>query len=798
MMTWNITRKVLLLSLVPGIVIALVLSVYFTSLQLEALDRGLREEGKIIASQFAPASEYGVITGNHEMLSRLATAVLQREDVSWIGIRDDVGDIRLQVGQVRFDWAIFKAEPDADGVCREAQDAVLFCTPIYKTRVQVSDFPERGELAAAEKILGWVFVEMSTAAHVRQRIEIIAKSLVITSLLLLITSLFATYIGYQISSPIVAMTNTVQQVARGNLNIRVQERGDGEIGSLAQGINGMIVSLASARDEMLQRIDAATAQLRETLLSLEQKNLALDEERQRAQAASHAKGQFLANMSHEIRTPLSGIIGMLALLERTELHPNQRAYVTNLSLAASALHTLLNDILDLSRIEAGKLQLAEQVFSPRQILDEVALMLASSAHEKGLDLICHSAPDVPEWVRGDSLRLRQVLINLVSNAIKFTESGSIVMRAFPLSTEDEATWVRFEVEDSGIGIPAERQHSIFDSFTQIDSSNTRKYGGSGLGTTIARDLVHLMGGRIGLYSAEGQGSLFWFELPCVTETAEQAVAATDSGMLRGQPLLIVQRDNEGRRALRDLAERLGLVVQETADPQSVPGLIAASRVPLVVLLVEQGREAGWLELARTLRQQKGVQQPALCHVTFFNGDTDVALFDGHMNKPLTLESLRDGLLALKRKSSDATAEAPAAGEEKAPVLGAHVVANTMMQRRILVAEDNRINALVIRSFLEQVGYQVVLVENGADALTMLARNEFDAVLMDMRMPQVDGLEATQRWRAQEAAGHHTPIIALTANATVEDRERCLAVGMDDFLSKPVEQTQLLELLAKLS
>ncbi len=784
---WNITRKVLLLALLPGTVIALVLSAYFTSLQLDALDRALREEGQIIATQFAPASEYGVITGNHEMLSRLATSVLQREDVTWIGVRDDVGDLRVQVGRIRPDWEQMNTLPDDDGVCRVTGGTLLFCAPIRKTRLQVSDFPESAELAGQESTIGWVLVEMSTVANARRRAETMAKSLVITSVLLFVTSLFAIYIGYQISRPIVAMTGTVQQVARGNLDIRVLARGGGEIDSLAHGINSMIASLASARDEMQQRIDAATAQLRETLLALEERNRALDEERQKAQAASQAKGQFLANMSHEIRTPLSGIIGMLSLLEKTGLRPNQRAYLANLTLAARALHTLLNDILDLSRIEAGKLQLAEQIFSPRQIVDEVALMLASSAHEKGLDIICHPAPALPESVQGDSLRVRQVLINLISNAVKFTEAGSVVIRAYPLQDMETAVaWVRFEVEDSGIGIAEDRQPSIFDSFTQIDSSSTRKYGGSGLGTTIAKELVQLMGGRIGLRSAAGQGSLFWFELPLLPEVTPAALPPMP--LVPGWRVLIVQQDSEGRRALHDLAERLGLAVRETADTEAVPNMLALDDTPALVLLVEQSREAAWLELARMLRRDKANARHRFCHVTFFNGDSDAGLFDAHMNKPVTLESLRDTLLAL-------------AGD---PVLSAgqgmsgHAEASQALHGtyRILVAEDNRINALVIRSFLEQAGYQVVLVENGADALTTLARGGFHAVLMDMRMPQVDGLKATRRWRAQELAGQHLPIIALTANATVEDREQCLSAGMDDFLSKPVEQAQLLEVLAR--
>ncbi len=778
MKDWNINRRVLVLALLPGVVLGLLLATYFTSLQLNRLDQSLKERGHTIVLQLAPASEYGVVSGNTEILERLASALLQESDVLGVDIRDVQGHTILSSGAVADEGSAPVPIVAQDGVCASAADAITFCAPIRQTRLRISDFVEQGDNAVTQRSVGWVFVSLSTVANRAQRGELIVKTLTITGVLLVFTSLFALYIGYQISHPIIVMTDAVRQVSRGNLDIEATTGSGGEIRTLRDGINTMIVSLRSARGEMQGRVDAATQRLRETLSELEQKNHDLEIQRQKAQQASEAKGQFLANMSHEIRTPLSGIIGMLALLERTDLQATQRSYVTNLTLAAKGLHSLLNDILDLSRIEAGKLKLAELPFSPAQVLDEVALMLAPSAHDKGLDLVSHPAATLPAQVIGDSLRLRQVLINLVSNAVKFTEQGTVMVRAAPTAGGGaQGAVVRFEVTDTGIGIAEDKQQSIFESFNQLDSSTAKRYGGSGLGTTIAKELVQLMGGTIGVQSKPGQGSTFWFELPW-----RMTSLATDKGPangLSGQTVMIVQAPGEGRDAVVEIATQLGMRVSTESTMASALPAITSAPTPPILLLVEEQREAQWLTFASAVRRLPRRQQPVMFHATFFNGSTEPGLFDGHINKPMTLETLRTALLdvVVPSTTSPATAVVPQA-----------------RPRKVLVAEDNQINALVIRSFLEQAGHKVVVAADGVEALTRLGQGGFDIAFVDMRMPTMDGLEATRQWRNREPEGQRLPIVALTANATVEDREQCLAAGMDAFLSKPVELGQLLAVL----
>ncbi len=781
MKAWGINRRMLVLALFPGGVIGLVLYVYFIQAQLALLDHLLTDRGATIVQQLAPASEFGVITGNKELLTRLATSILREDEVIGISIVDRDFNHLVKVGSVLLgDW---DGRPgNAKGnLCSSTKTSLLFCAPIYRTRLQVTDFPS-AEHEAAPDVIGWVYVSLTTANINNRRVEAIVEAVIITGLLLLITGVIAVWMGHHISDPIIGLTNTVQEVAGGNLNVPRWVSAGGEIGTLQHGIDQMVRSLASARDEMESRVDRATSRLRATLAELEIKNADLEEQKLKAQAASEAKGQFLANMSHEIRTPLSGIIGMLTLLDKSDLQPSQRAYVTNLSLSAKALHSLLNDILDLSRIEAGKLRLLEQPFSLRQVMDEVALMLAPSAHEKGLDLICHAASTLPREVSGDSLRLRQVLINLTSNAIKFTEKGNVILRAsVSAGGNRDMTTIRFEIEDTGIGIPSNKQQTIFDSFTQLDSSSTRKYGGSGLGTTISREIVQLMGGTIGVTSVEGKGSIFWFEVPWAV-TVAKAVDGGKEEKIGPYEILVVEPSVDGMRSLRELGKELGLGLEFVSSAKDALARLDDGYRPQLILLVEDTQRGALLPLARELRARVNSMKGYLGHVTFFNGETDASLFDLHLNKPVTREALQQAISLLLQPASKTDARVSSVP----PMPG----------RTVLVAEDNRINALVIQNFLEMAGQRVVLAENGLEALTQLERGGIDLVFMDMRMPEMDGLEATLQWRQREAGMRRIPIVALTANATTEDREHCLAAGMDDFLSKPVEQEQLLAVLGR--
>ncbi|MDD1751019.1 MAG: HAMP domain-containing protein, partial [Methanothrix sp.] len=467
----GIKNRLLFLALLPGTIIAIVLFIYFTRGQLKLVEESLNERGLTIARQLAPASEYGYVTGNGELLAQLASALMQQSDIAGISIADMENRPRFLVGTIATQHTLPASNAKEASLCGSGPNKLLFCAPIIKTELQISDYPVSEAEGAQQRVIGWVFVEMSTRSMQQQRSTIILRAILITLLLLSLTGVVAERIGRQISRPIEEMTQAVNNVAAGNLDLRITASSTGEIGQLEKGIDSMIDSLRAARDEMRSNIDNATAQLRQALGELEERNRDLEEQRKRAQAASEAKSRFLANMSHEIRTPLSGMVGILFMLRQTRPTTEQKEYLENLENSASTLRALIDDILDLSRIEAGRLTIHEQEFVLRDLLAAVSAMLAPGAHQKGIEFIIHVNRDVPRWLMGDPLRLRQILTNLLGNAVKFTEHGFVRLQvSCSLETDSHVLLTRFVVEDSGIGIANDKLDYIFESFAQADES----------------------------------------------------------------------------------------------------------------------------------------------------------------------------------------------------------------------------------------------------------------------------------------------------------------------------------------
>jgi CheY-like chemotaxis protein len=480
-------------------------------------------------------------------------------------------------------------------------------------------------------------------------------------------------------------------------------------------------------------------------------------------------------MSHEIRTPLSGMIGMLSLLEHEHDSVRQREHVQHLLESASALRMLIDEILDFSRIEAGKLTIMNQPFSPCGIIEDVAVMLAPSAHYKELEFILDIDPRIPHKVVGDPLRFRQVVINLLGNAIKFTTEGYVLLRAVYGDDEQEGrASMLFEVIDTGIGIDKENQQQVFESFTQLDSGTTKRFSGSGLGTTVSRELVQLMGGEIGLESEPGEGSRFWFTLEWQVETSARA----PQQVFAGHSVLLLEQQENSRNSIRDMLERLGAEVTTVTDENALWGCVEQNKFD-DILLCEDSSGFGWQELAQLLRQREwGGSVPKLGHITYVNGNSSTSLFDYRMSKPLTVGRL----LSCQQGPEDMQDSSALAR------LGPYT---------ILLVEDNAINAKVIMHLLQSAGHRVVHVQAGGEALEAMRNGGIDAALMDVRMPGMDGLTATRLRREEEqSSGEHIPIIALTANDSKEDREACLAAGMDDFLVKPVNAAQLATMLQR--
>ncbi len=783
MTNYSLRARMMILILAPTVLIGLLLSIFFVVHRYNDLQRQLEDAGASIIEPLAVSSEYGMNLQNRESIGQLISVLHRRHSdiVRAISVYDDhnrlfvTSNFHLDPSQMQLPaGAPFPRRLSVD----RHGDIMILRTPI----ISESYSPDESAIADAKNtknMLGYVALELDLKSVRLQQYKEIFISSVMMLFCIGIALIFGWRLMRDVTGPIRNMVNTVDRIRRGQLDSRVEGFMLGELDMLKNGINSMAMSLAAYHEEMQHNIDQATSDLRETLEQMEIQNVELDLAKKRAQEAARIKSEFLANMSHELRTPLNGVIGFTRLTLKTELNPTQRDHLNTIERSANNLLAIINDVLDFSKLEAGKLILESIPFPLRNTLDEVVTLLAHSSHDKGLELTLNIKNDVPDNVIGDPLRLQQVITNLVGNAIKFTESGNIDILVEKRALSNTKVQIEVQIRDTGIGIPERDQSRLFQAFRQADASISRRHGGTGLGLVITQKLVNEMGGDISFHSQPNRGSTFWFHIN-LDLNPNVIIDGPSTACLAGKRLAYIEPNATAAQCTLDLLSDTPVEVIYSPTFSALP----LAHYDIMILSVPV-----------TFREPRTMQHERLAKAASM---TDFLLLALPCHAQINAEKLKQGgAAACLLKPLTSTRLLPALTEycqlnhHPEPLL----MDTSKITMTVMAVDDNPANLKLIGALLEDKVQHVELCDSGHQAVDRAKQMQFDLILMDIQMPDMDGIRACELIH-QLPHQQQTPVIAVTAHAMAGQKEKLLSAGMNDYLAKPIEEEKLHNLLLR--
>ncbi|WP_455678547.1 two-component sensor histidine kinase BarA [Shewanella colwelliana] len=795
MTKYSLRAWVLVLALAPTILVGILLGSYFTINRFYELEESLIERGSNIIEPLAIAAEIGLETKNFETTKRLITSVQLNKSnlVQFIAIFDTNNRVIVTSHHYKSHEFMRYNNPieSLEGTDLEQfGDSLIMRSPIYSSERELVVTPQNniGTAQANEgKKLGYIAVLINKENALLEQHRAAVAAFIIVLIGVQLNLLFTFRLVKNVTHPITEMVRVVAKIREGKLTTRVDGNLIGELDLLKRGINAMASSLSDYHEEMQQNIDQATVDLRETLEQIEIQNVELDLAKKRALEASRIKSEFLANMSHELRTPLNGVIGFAKQLLKTPLHTSQQDYIRTIEKSATNLLGIINDILDFSKLEAGKMVLENMPFALREVIDDTFSLLANSAKEKELELVVDIEPAINDNVSGDALRVSQVVTNLVGNAIKFTDSGSVHLKMRLIDDDNDTINIRCEITDTGIGIDKHQQSQLFQAFGQADSSISRRFGGTGLGLIITKRLINRMGGQIGCISAPNKGSTFWFTLPLKLSQYPISQPLEIDKLYRKSIVLFEPRPLS-RKVYKTLLEHWQMRVVTVASTPELNELMQHRNGHFDYAIVschELDRSPKLLETVNTIKEMSD-------YLLYICSSNDSA---AKMN---TLQSAADKVMQapVGERALAVTLINPHRAQFEALPFSDTTKENLSREPlNVLAVDDNPANLKLIDTLLRELVTQVTIADNGQSAVDIAKAKSFDLIFMDIQMPGTDGFSATKQIR-EHSLNRNTPIIAVTAHAIAEERERINQSGMDGYLPKPIDEAALKSVISR--